>query len=78
MARRIENEIKARTAKIDAYRRIRKTQTGKMMTRATAVDELLDAALGKIEPAAVPEYADLVTRLTRLEKAVFDPTKNMR
>jgi hypothetical protein len=68
------NAYEARVAKIDAYRKMRKSQTGKMITRATATDELLDAALAKIEPAEVVEYTDLVSRLTRLEKAVFDPS----
>lgn len=39
-----------REKKIDTYRSQRKADSGKMITRATAINELLDKALTGIEP----------------------------
>ena len=61
---------RARNKKIDVYRQIRKGQTGKMMTRNTAIGELLDAALADIKVEAVVTWAELLTRVRLLGRRV--------
>lgn len=55
---------------IDAYRSVRKSDTGKSITTATAISELIERTLNGIEPPKPLEdrLREIETRLDRLEK----------
>ena len=64
--------------KLMEYRRSRKSETGKMMFRETAIIELLKTALMNFEPAKPVEdrLSDIECRLARLESSARDEVKN--
>jgi hypothetical protein len=54
--------------KIDVYRRNMKLETGKMITRKTAIDQLISQALSGVEEVELPTMANLVRRLKEVER----------
>ena len=65
----IEQLPDALVKKIDAYRKQRRKETGKIIMRSTAIAELLAKALDGIEPASPvrDRLAELESRVTALE-----------
>lgn len=53
---------------LDAYRARRKIELGRIITRQTAIDELIAIALDQQpKQESLPSYCDLVERVNRLE-----------
>jgi hypothetical protein len=65
----IEKLPDALITKLDAYRKQRREETGKIIMRSTAIAELLTKALDGIEPASPirDRVEELDRRLTALE-----------
>ena len=56
---------------VDVYRRNRKLETGKMVTRNSAVCEILERALSGVKDESPASLVDLTRRVERLEATVL-------